>query len=218
PTTLFHVDAVQSVGKLPIALREWNIDLLSMSAHKLHGPRGVGALYCREGVQLVPLLAGGGQEGGLRSGTEPLPLIAGMAKAVRLAQASLQANAATLYKLRERLVQCVASIPELQLTGSPRSDEMAPHIVHCSFPGMKSEVVVHALEEHGIQISTRSACSSGETKPSRVLTAMGLDDRLARSGLRISFSAMNTLDEIDYLCAKLTIVVKQLKPMASTTG
>lgn len=217
PRILFHVDAVQSLGKIPVLPREWGIDLLSGSAHKFHGPRGSGLLYVRSNVTLAPLQAGGAQEGGRRSGTEHVALIVGMAKALRMMTEQLPANMEHLYRLRERLLHHIAMIPELEVIGSTNSDEMAPHIVQCVFPGMKPEVVVHALEEHGIYISTRSACSSGELKPSRILSGMGLPEYWAQSGLRISMAETHTEQDIDVLGDALKRVVAQLKSLLGTT-
>lgn len=211
---LFHVDAVQSMGKIPVLPKSWGIDLMSVSAHKLNGPRGAGFLYCREGVQLFPLIAGGGQERGLRSGTEALPQIAGMAKAVRLAVERQPEQWERWHEWRKQIADTVDSLPELHLTGTRRREEMAPHIIHFTFPGMKAEVVIHALEEAGIIISTQSACSSRAGRPSRVLKAMGLPDRFCRSGLRISLGRDHTSDDIRLLCDRLRHVVEKLKPLA----
>ncbi|MFC0395426.1 cysteine desulfurase family protein [Paenibacillus mendelii] len=216
---LFHVDGIQSVGKLPIALREWGIDLFSASAHKVGGPRGVGLLYTRHGVQLEPLLAGGGQEQGLRPGTENVAAIVASAKAFRLALETREARSARMFGLRRRLVRCIGEIPELVLNGAAVSDEelsmtavMAPHIVNFSYPGMKPEVLIHTLEENGILASTKSACSSKEDKPSQVLLAMGLGKERASSGIRISFGDEHGEADVDYLCGKLNEVVARLKP------
>ena len=212
---LFHVDAVQSLGKIPVLPKSWGVDLMSVSAHKLNGPRGAGFLFCREGVQLFPLIAGGGQERGLRSGTESLPLISGMAKAVRLAVERQPDQWKRWHEWREWIADTVASLPGLHLTGTRSADEMAPHIVHFTFPGMKAEVVIHALEEAGILISTQSACSSRAGRPSRVLKAMGMPDSFCRSGLRISLGREHTADDIRTLCDRLRNVVHQLKPLAA---
>jgi cysteine desulfurase len=212
PKICFHVDAVQGVGKLPVHPERMGIDLLSASAHKFRGPKGVGFLYKKEGVQLQPLLAGGGQEHGLRSGTENVPLIVGMAKALRMATEKLDEAIERKKRFRRILAEGVASIPQLVMNGSDKPDDMAPHIFNFSFPGMKSEVVVHALEKHGIYISTRSACASGEEKPSKVLLAMGYDRARAVSGLRISFSEEHTEEDARFVVAKLKQVVEEFKP------
>lgn len=218
PKTLFHVDAVQGVGKLPLAPSMLGIDLLSASAHKFRGPKGVGFLYKRDPIQLQPQIVGGGQEGGMRSGTENVPLIVGMAKALRMSSDRLTEAVRHKYRLRSMLCAGILSIPELTLTGSAEEADMAPHIVHFCFPGMKAEVVVHALEQRGMYISTKSACSSDELKPSEVLLAMGYDRHLAGSGLRISFSEDQTEADMSNFIEALRDVVQELKPTAKTRG
>lgn len=211
PRIFFHVDAVQSVGKIPIKPMEWGIDMLTVSAHKLHGPKGIGFLYKREGLLLNPLLCGGGQENGMRSGTENVPAIVAMAKAIRMAMERQPENMPYMYSLRRKLVEIIHSIPELVLNGSEMEGDMAPQIVNVSFSGMKSEVFIHALEAKGILVSSQSACSSGEERPSRVLLAMGHSPDRARSGIRISMSPMHTMDDIDLLGRKIGEVVQELK-------
>lgn len=211
PRALFHVDAVQAVGKLDLRPANLNIDLMSGSAHKLRGPKGAGFLYCREGLELQPLLWGGGQEGGLRSGTENVPAIVGMAKAMRIAYGQREAFLEHTARLREYWVQAIREMPELQLSGASAASEMAPYILHFSFPGMKSEVIVHALEKHDIYVSTRSACSSGTEKPSRVLKAMGYSDERALGGVRISYSLEQSLDDARRFADILRQVVTELK-------
>ncbi|PZE22678.1 cysteine desulfurase family protein [Paenibacillus xerothermodurans] len=209
---IFHVDAVQAVGKLPLSLAPWRIDLLTGSAHKLRGPRGVGFLYRRRGLELTPLMWGGGQEYGVRSGTENVPAIVGMAKAVRMAMDRQPQFYGHTSRLREQFVQGIQAIPELTLSGSINAADMAPHIVHFSFPGMKSEVLVHALEQRDIYVSVRSACSSKAVDPSRVLKAMGYDDARAVSGIRISFSLEQTTQEAELFSRTLKRIVDELKP------
>jgi len=210
PRILFHVDAVQSLGKLPVHPAALGIDLLSGSAHKIRGPKGAGFLYCRSGVRLEPLLAGGGQESGRRSGTENVPLIVGMAKAVRMTMERQQQAAEHMYALREALIRNLSSIPQVTVNTAPERDVFAPHIVNVSVPGLKPEVVVHALEQHEIYISTKSACSSGEDRPSRVLTAMGLEPSCAASSLRISLSGDHTERDIEYFTDRLRFVLTEL--------
>lgn len=208
---LFHVDAVQSVGKIPVSPKQWGIDLLSVSAHKIRGPKGVGLLYKRKGIQLQPILLGGGQEGGLRSGTENVPGIVGFAKAFRMTMERREGAAARMAGLRSRLLSHFPHISGLVYNGSESDADMAPHIVHFSAPGIKSEVFVHALEEHDMYISTKSACSSGEDRPSRVLLALGADHSRASSGLRVSFSADHTPEQIDKLALAMASTMQQLR-------
>jgi cysteine desulfurase len=219
PKITYHVDAIQSVGKLQVIPQQLGADLLSISAHKFGGPKGAGILYRRSGLELKPELTGGGQEFGLRSGTENVPLIAGMAKAFHITMEQRVEHSAAMYRLRERLLTRIAQIEGLCVTGSDIIGEMAPHIVHFSLPGMRAEVVIHALEQHEICISTRSACSSGLIEPSRVLLSMGMDPELARSGLRVSYSADQTLEEIDFFVESLQKVIQELKkPMQAYTA
>jgi len=210
PKALFHVDAVQAFGKLPVQPRELGIDLMSCSAHKFKGPKGIGFLYCRSGLELEPIVHGGGQEKGMRSGTENVPAIVGMAKAARLAMEQQPSFYKQLYEWRRMLINGIRDIPGLVITGSEQEEDMAPHIVHIMLPGMRSEVVVHALEQHDIYISTRSACSSGEQSPSRVLLAMGYDLEHASSGLRISYALEHTPQDAETFCRAFKQVTREL--------
>lgn len=210
PKTLFHVDAVQGLGKLKVEPKRWGADLASFSAHKIRGPKGAGFLYRKRSVRLSPLFAGGGQEYGYRSGTENVPLLVGMAKAVRMAVERQAEHAAKMYRLRARLVDRLKAMPGVAVNGLTGNEGMAPHVVHVSAAGMKPEAVVHALEQQDIFISTRSACASGEEKPSRVLTAMGLAPERAASGLRISFSAEETEADIDFFAQHFAAVLGRL--------
>lgn len=210
PRVLFHVDGVQGFGRVPLLLRESGIDLYSLSAHKLRGPKGVGLLYVRDGVSLFPLLAGGGQEGGRRSGTENIAYVVGMAKAIRLAKEGESARSQALLALKDRLMKGISAIPELVLN-STRED--APHIVHFSFPGMKAEALIHMLEEEGMLVSTRSACSSKRSEPSRVLLAMGKSNEVADSGIRISFGEEHTISDIEELLEALEKSVRRVRKL-----
>lgn len=197
--TVFHVDAVQAAGKLPLAPARHGIDLLTLSAHKFHGPRGAGVLYKRSGLMIEPLFRGGGQQDGFRSGTENTPAIVGMAKAFRMATDRMAADAPRLAALRRRLVDALAAQDGIRVTDTPDGSGMAPHIVHFRIPGVKAEAMVHFLEREGFYVSSRSACSSGEEKPSRVLLAMGLSEREAMSGIRVSFGPDNTPEQMAML-------------------
>ncbi|MCR8641954.1 cysteine desulfurase [Paenibacillus sp. N1-5-1-14] len=218
PKVIFHVDAVQSIGKLQVKPHELGVDLMSASAHKFRGPKGVGFLFRREGLLIKPQLIGGGQEQGLRSGTENVPLIVGMAKALRMTTEHLDAAIKHKYELRQILKEGIRDIPALILTGAEQEAEMAPHIVHFCFPGMKSEVVVHALEKHQYYISSKSACSSEELKPSDVLTALGYDRDRASSGLRVSFAETCSIDEMKGFVQKLQQTVQGLQGAARIRG
>ncbi len=218
PKVLFHVDAVQAVGKVPLRLKDSGIDLLSVSAHKFYGPRGVGILYKREGLIIHPLMMGGGQEGGVRSGTENLPAIAGMAKAVRLLEETGSVESIRLKALLNHLREGISAI-EGCIINTP-ANGAAPHIMNISVPGVKAEVLLHALEERGFLVSTKSACSSKANEPSRVLTSVGIERECALSSLRISLGRENTKEDISQFLAALEACVnslrKQMKPKSVT--
>ncbi|MCG8401876.1 MAG: cysteine desulfurase [Firmicutes bacterium] len=211
----WHVDAVQAYGKLPLRPRELGVDLLSVSAHKVHGPKGVGALYAAARTPLRPLVAGGGQEGGLRSGTENVPGIAGFGVAAGVMARDAGPTAEKMWRLKKRLVEGIlAGAPGAALNGPPcvREDpRSAPHIANISFPGLPGEVLAHSLEQHGIYVSTGSACSSRKKPDSHVLKAMGLGDELLSGSVRFSLSAVNTMEEIDYAVEKTAVVVRELR-------
>jgi cysteine desulfurase len=210
PKIMFHVDAVQSLGKQPIAIEEWGIDLLSGSAHKLRGPKGIGYLYIREGITLYPLFSGGSHEGGYRAGTPNVPGIVASAKALRMSLDKREEREKKMKQLREQLLAEISEIKELKLNGG---EPIAPHIVHFSYPGMKPEVIVHMLEQHGIMASTKSACSSKDDKPSRVLRAIGASHEQASGGIRISFGDEHEERDIAALGAALHKIVAHLKPL-----
>lgn len=200
PRVIFHVDGVQGFGKVPLSLMDSGIDLYSLSAHKLRGPRGAGLLMVREGLSLVPLMSGGGQEDSLRPGTENIPAVVGMAKAIRLAKEGEQQRAGKLNAMRKQLIQGLAAWPELIVHSG---EAAAPHIVHFSYPGMKAEAFLHMLEEQGFLVSTKSACSSKKAEPSRVLLAMGAGKAEAESGVRISLAEEHTAGDIQELLAAI---------------
>lgn len=220
PHVRFHVDGVQAIGKVPIRFGEWGIDLYSASAHKFQGPKGVGFLLVREGLELVPLLVGGSQENGVRGGTHNVPGIVGMAQAFRLAAEATEQRRDRMFRLRERLLGIVRSIPEFVLNGYEAAETVAaaPHIVNISYPGMRPEVIVHMLEEAGIYVSTQSACSSKSLMPSRVLTSMGLNVERASGSIRISFGDEHTEADIDKLGERLRSAVVKLKQLERSRG
>ncbi|HLT57384.1 MAG TPA: cysteine desulfurase family protein [Limnochordales bacterium] len=211
PETLVHVDGVQALGKLPINVKELPIDLLSVSAHKIHGPKGVGALWIRPGVRIVSLLGGGTQERGLRPGTENVPGIIGFGAAAEAAAADLPQAAARMARLRERLWEGIQARVPWAVRNTPADPDLcAPHILNVSFPGLKGEVLVHSLAEAGIYVSTGSACSSRRTGHSHVLTALGLADDVAGGALRLSLSRLTTEEDVDTAAAHIGTVAVEL--------
>lgn len=207
---LFHVDAVQGYGKFRILPKKMHIDLLSVSGHKIHGPKGVGFLYVDEAVKIKPILFGGGQQGGMRSGTENVPGIAGLAKATELIYEHLDADVERLYALREALADGLKGMDGVTLNGCP-GREGAPHIVSASFAGVRSEVILHALEDQGIYVSAGSACSSHKPQPSATLKAMGIPGDLLSSTIRFSLSVETTQEEIDYTLKTLQEMIPVLR-------
>ncbi len=215
--TLFHVDAVQSYGKMPIRPKTLGIDLLSVSGHKIHGPKGVGFLYRKEKTKLKPILFGGGQQYGLRSGTHNVPGIAGIGEAAAEAYENLEQKIAGLYELKDRLIAKTAAIDGIVVNGDAGRDS-APHILNLSVLGVRSEVMLHALEEYGIYVSAGSACASNHPQPSRTLTALHLTPERIESALRFSFccgTQMGTkTEEIDYAADKLAELTTKLRRYA----
>lgn len=210
PKTLFHVDAVQGFGKARIYPGKMHIDMLSASGHKIHGPKGVGLLYMREGAKVSPIMYGGGQQRGLRSGTENLPGIAGFAKAAELVYQDLEQDVDRMYALREKLTDGVKNIDDVICNGCP-GREGAPHVVSVSFRGVRSEVLLHALEERGIYVSAGSACSAHKPQPSATLRAIGVEKDLLGSTIRFSLSGFTTDEEIAYTCQNLEEIVPKLR-------
>lgn len=211
PKILFHVDAVQSFGKIPIHLQKVPVDLLSISSHKFQGPKGIGALYIRKNIRLMPQMVGGGQEQGLRSGTLNVPGIAGMAKAVLLTEKQSR-FLQDCQKWKEALIEKVTKqVKPVVINGDLTLEGGAPYIINLSFPGVKSEVLVHALEEKGLYVSSKSACSSKSEVPSRVLKAMGRTDQEALSSIRISLGYQTTAAEIEQCTDILIEVITKLQ-------
>lgn len=205
PNALFHTDAVQAAGKLVLKAERWGVDLVSVSSHKIHGPKGCGALYIRKGVRVLPRQLGGGQEKGLRSGTEGTPAIAGFgAAAAALPPPSAQAT--HFCALREALLAGVADVDGVRVHAPANG---VPYIVNLSVPGLRSETMVHFLAQRDVFVSGGSACSKGKLSP--VLTAMGLPEREIDSALRISFSHTNTLDDVKQFCTALQEAVATLQ-------
>lgn len=210
PGTLFHVDAVQGFGKARIYPGKMHVDMLSGSAHKIHGPKGVGLLYIREGAKVSPVMYGGGQQRGMRSGTENVPGIAGFAKAAELIYQDLEHDVDRMYALREMLVSRVKDMDDVTVNGVP-GREGAPHIASVSFGGVRSEVLLHALEERGIYVSAGSACAAHKPQPSATLRAVGVEKELLGSTIRFSLSVLTTEEEIAYTCQNLEEIVPKLR-------
>ena len=208
----FHTDAVQAAGHIPVNVAEQNIDMLSISAHKFHGPKGVGALYCRRGVRLLPFIDGGAQERGRRAGTENVAGICAMAAALKEACANMNANAAKLTKLRDRIVSELTKIPHSKLNG-----DMARHLpgtINMCFEGIEGEGLLLYLDDMGICASSGSACTSGSLDPSHVLLAIGLPHEVAHGSLRISLSEYNTEEDADHIIKCVPEVVEKLRAMS----
>ena len=209
---LFHTDAVQAAGHIPVNVREQNIDMLSLSAHKFHGPRGIGALYVKRGIELISLMEGGGQERGKRPGTENLPAIMGMAAALKEECTLMEQNEAKVIAMRDRLIQGLSQIPYSILNGS--REKRLPGNVNFCFEGVSGESLLLLLDSRGLCASSGSACASGALDPSHVLLALGLSPEIAQGSLRISLDISNTEEEIDYMLEVIPQVVEQLRGMS----
>lgn len=207
---LFHTDAAQSIGKIPVHVDELNVDLLTCSSHKIYGPKGVGFLYVREGTSLSPLLVGGGQEGGLRSGTENLPGIAGLARALEIAEKKMGEEARRLRRLRDNLHEKLSRTLEgLRLNGHP--EERLPGTLSLSIDGVESSSLLGALNQKGLCLSASAACTTESTNPSHVLSAMGVPRRQAAATLRISLGRTNHEDQIPKIVEALSSSVNKLR-------
>lgn len=209
---LFHTDAVQAAGHIPVNVKKQNIDMLSLSAHKFHGPRGIGALYVKRGIELTSLMEGGGQERGKRPGTENLPAIMGMAAALKEECTLMEQNEAKVIAMRDRLIQGLSQIPYSILNGS--REKRLPGNVNFCFEGVSGESLLLLLDSRGICASSGSACASGALDPSHVLLALGLSPEIAQGSLRISLDISNTEEEIDYMLEVIPQVVEQLRGMS----
>jgi len=201
---LIHVDAVQAFGKIPLTPKKWGVDLMTVSSHKIHGPKGVGALFIKEGTKLSPVAAGGGQERDIRPGTEPMPAIAGFYGAVE--ELKIKDNLLKLTELRDYLANELAKRDSVTVN-SP--ENALPYIVNLSLKGLRSETVLNLLSDMEIYVSSGSACSKGHKSP--VLTAMGLDDSLIDSSLRVSMSRFTTKEQLDYFLEGIDMAVKIIR-------
>jgi cysteine desulfurase len=210
---LFHSDAVQSAGKIPLDVRELGVDLMTLSAHKMYGPKGIGALFVRRGAPVDPMLHGGGQERGRRPGTENVPLAVGFAEAFRLAVQEREEESARLRSLRDGLERRVRELfPGIIVNGDPAA--RLPHILNISFNAaeysLEGDMLVMNMDLEGIAVTSGSACTSGSLEPSHVIRAMGRDEKTAKATLRFSFGKGNTMDDVGYVAERLKIVIERM--------
>ncbi len=209
---LFHTDAVQAVGHLPIDVAADNIDMLSLSGHKFHAPKGVGALYCKKSVPIRNFIEGGAQERGRRGGTEAIPAILAMAAAMKDSCEHMEENMARVSAMRDKLIDGLSKIPRSRCNGSP--DHRAPGLVSFCFEGIEGESLLLRLDLAGICASSGSACTSGSLDPSHVLLALGMPHEIAHGSLRLSLCEYNTMEEMDYILQQVPEVVRTLRQMS----
>lgn len=216
----FHTDAVQALAKLEIPVND--VDLMTVSAHKIHAPKGVGALYIKEGISVQPFILGGGQEKGFRSGTENMPGIVGFGKAAEIASVNMKSRVANMLELRSFLIEGIKSnIKDIKINGADESNfdfvagSCLPSILNISFLGTRAEVLLHTLEQSEIYVSTGSACSSHKKQKSHVLTAIGAKDKGIESAIRFSLSEFNTQEQIEFVVEKLTQAVAKMRKLGS---
>lgn len=213
---IFHTDATVAAGKIPLDVNESNLDLMTLSSNDIYGPKGVGALYIRKGLRLKPLIIGGGQEGGMRSGTENVPGIVGMGRAAELAKVEMRGEAERLTKLRDRLIKGILdSVPESYLNGHPII--RLPNNANIRFSYIEGESLLLSLDERGVQLSSGSACAAKTLEPSHVLLAMGLKHEEAHGSLVFTLGKYNTEEQIDYVIHQIPGVVKRLRAMSPLT-
>lgn len=210
PAALFHVDAIQSYGKLRIVPKRMNIDLLSVSGHKIHGPKGTGFLYIKDKTKIKPIIYGGGQQKGMRSGTENVPGIAGLGVAAEEIYTDFESKIDHLYELKEHFINEVIKLEGITVNGRTGRDS-APHVVSVSIQNARAETVLHELESHGIYVSSGSACSSNKPAVSHTLKSIGLKNDLLDSTVRFSFSIHTTMEEIDYALEVMGEVIPMLQ-------
>ena len=209
---LFHTDAVQAVGHVSVDVVRDNIDMLSLSGHKFHAPKGVGAMYCRKGINLKNFIEGGAQERGLRGGTEAIPGILAMAAALKESCEHLEENAEKVTAMRDKLIEGLSRIPCSRCNGDP--DHKVPGIVSFCFEGIEGESLLLRLDMAGICASSGSACTSGSLDPSHVLLALGMPHEIAHGSLRLSLCEYNTMEEVDYILEQVPRVVRELREMS----
>lgn len=210
PNTVFHVDAIQAFGKYKIHPKKLKIDALSVSGHKLHGPKGIGFLYVSDKIKIKPLMYGGGQQRGMRSGTDNVPGVAGIGQAVKEAYTDMEEKVQRMSELKDYLIDRLLALDEVRVN-SGSGENFAPHIVSASFIGVRSEVMLHALEEKGVYVSSGSACSSNKPSVSATLKGIGLDSEALSSTLRFSLCDTTTREEIDYAVAAVEELLPRLR-------
>jgi len=211
-----HTDATQAVGKIPVDVQDWGVDYLTMSCHKLYGPKGVGGLYIRAKAPLEPLIRGGHQEKGLRAGTYNNPGILGFGKAAELARLELDDYGQRVMTLRNRLRDgIVASVPKAKVNGHPTS--VLPNTLNVSYPGAEGEAILLSLDFEGIRVSTGSACASGSLEPSHVLLATGVGPELAHGSIRFSLGRDSSADDVDYIISKVGPIIARLRAMSTVS-
>ena len=208
----FHCDAVQAVGHIPVNVKDDNIDMLSLSAHKFHGPKGIGVLYAKRGILLSNIIDGGAQERGKRAGTENIPSIVSMAAALEESCAHMEENAKKIARLRDRLIEGLSKIPHSRLNGD--REKRVPGTVNFCFEGIEGESLLLMLDMNGIEASSGSACTSGSLDPSHVLLAIGLPHEIAHGSLRLSLSEYNTDADVDHILATVPGIVTYLRNMS----
>jgi cysteine desulfurase len=210
---IFHTDAVQVVGKIPLNLKESRIDMLSLSGHKLHAPKGVGVLYVRKGTRLLPFMQGGHQEGGRRAGTENVPGIVGLGKACEMAAANIEEENDRVKSLRDKLEKNILeTCPDCRINGDV--ENRLPNTTNISFEYIEGEAILLMLDRYGICASSGSACTSGSLEPSHVLRAMGVPFTAAHGSIRFSLSRYNTEEEVDYAIEKIPPIINQLRELS----
>ena len=212
PQTVFHIDAVQAYGKIPFTAASTGADLISVSGHKIHGPKGIGALYVKNKTKLAPMIFGGGQQNNLRPGTENVPGIVGLGLAAEMCHEKLEKNIEKMTHLRDRLKRGIETEID-DIVVNTKAENTAPHILNISFADVKSEVLLHSLETDGIYVSSGSACSSHKNGPSYVLTSIGVDKKMIDGSIRFSLSEFNTEEEIDYTVTKLSENVAKIRKL-----
>ena len=211
---LFHTDAVQAAGKIPVDLKDWDVDYATFSGHKIYGPKGVGALFVKTGCKIEPLIRGGHQEQGYRAGTYNAPSIAAYGKAAELAKADIEHYMTFTRSLREKLKNgLLEKIPNIKVNGHP--EKVLPNTLDVSFPGAEGEAILLHLDLLGVDVSTGSACASGSLEPSHVLMATGLGPELAHGSIRFSFGKYNTESDVDYILEKFPPVIDRLRKMST---